>query len=111
MTKDINIGGVVVPMCATALAPIQYRNVFGEDLIKQAQEYADGDFGVGAYELYAKLGFIFAKRAEGADISKISLKDFEAWMEEFSFLDICEAAGDIATLYTASSKGTSNPKK
>lgn len=110
MTKDVSIGGVVVPMCATALAPIQFRNVFGEDLIALAQKYAD-DFTTGAYEVYAKLGFIFAKRAEGADFSKIQLADFENWLEQFDFLDVCEAAGDIATLYTTSSKGSVTPKK
>lgn len=110
MTKDIKIGEVVVPMTATALSPIQYRQVFGEDLIKMAQTHAD-DFGVEGYEMYAKLGFIFAKRAEGADLTKVTAQDFEEWVDQFGFVELCEAEADIALLYTSSSKGTSVPKK
>lgn len=112
MTKEIKMGDQHVVMCSTALAPITYRRIFGGDLIKEIQSFSDADeYGTEAFTTYARLGFVFAKRAEGAEMSALTEKDFEDWLDGFTFMDLTNAIGDIAELYVESSRGSSKAKK
>lgn len=112
MTKEIKIGDKYVVMCATALTPITYRQIFGGDLIKEVQSFSDaGEYDTSAFTTYARLGFVFAKRAEGAEMSALTEKDFEDWLDDFTFMDVTNAIGDIAELYVESSRGSSKAKK
>ena len=97
-------------MAADAFTPIHFYAVFKEDLLAKTEAISSGAFGTELYELYSKLGFILAKRAEHADMAAITPEDFEEWLAKFEFVDMTDAVIDIADLYAFSKKGTVNPK-
>lgn len=110
MTKTVTIGDQDVLMAADAFTPVRFYQLFHEDLIKKTENAGTEEFDTEHYGLYCKLGFILAKRAEHADFSKLTEANFDDWVSQFEFMDMVDAAIDIADLYASSKKGTASPK-
>lgn len=110
MTRTVMIGDKEIPMQADAFTPIHFHEIFKEDLLKMTDEFGANEFSTETYLLYGKLGFVLAKRAEGAKMSALTPEMFEDWFSGFEFVDMTEAIMEIADLYAASKKGTASPK-
>lgn len=108
MLRTIKIGDAEVKMMTNAASPYRYKQIFREDMLpKILGEPTDAE----ATGIFMKLGFVYAKQAEGADLSALTEDDYIKWLEQFEFIDYLSAATEIGALYTASAKGTVTPKK
>ena len=107
--KMIRIGDKEYMMCAAASVNIAYYNLFHEDFIS----LMNPDEPTKAITPFTKMAFIMNMKAEKSkdEMRKLTVADYEAWMDEFSFGDLVEAMADIQGLYLGSSNGTVNSKK
>lgn len=107
--STIKIGDKDYRMCAAASVNIAYYNVFHEDFIA----LMNPDEPVKAITPFTKMAFIMNMKAEKTkeEMRKLSMADYEAWMDEFSFGDLVAAMADIQELYLGSAVGTVNSKK
>lgn len=107
MYKEVVIGTKIVPMLTNALTPKRAYEFFHEDfLCYLGQELQQGQI----LDLAEKLGFIMAKRAENADMTKVQESDFDIWLEGFELGDLMEASADIVGLFVSTTKGSVAPK-
>ena len=97
-------------MVANATTAIRYGQVFhGEDLLV----YFTRGFKTTSESIYVaqKLGYIMAKAAEKADMSKLSEDDYLQWLEEFDQFDMVDASAEIVKIYMGNEKTLSTPRK
>lgn len=94
-------------MSSSAAAMVHYQRVFGEDLLASI---VGSPSEAEATKIFTRLGYIYAKAAEGADMKALSLDGYAEWLDAFEMADILEAVGEIGELYTASAKGSIAPK-
>lgn len=107
MYKEVVIGDKKIPMMANALTPKRAYEFFHEDFLGYlGQELQQGQI----LNLAEKLGFIMAKRAENADMTKVQESDFDTWLEGFELGDLMEASADIVGLFVSTTKGSVAPK-
>lgn len=106
MKRIINIGNQKVEMLCNAASPYRYHQCFHEDLFSLITGDPENSEAINAF---MKLGYIFAKQAEG-EISTVSEDGYYDWLEQFELMDYINAVGDIGTLYTHTVKGTAVPK-
>lgn len=111
MYKEIQIGNKTVGMEGNASIPYRYNQIFhdGDFFKKFAGQAKDGGEGE-AIDLYIRLGFIMAKAAEKADMSKLNMDSFMAWVGEFESLDLMNAVGEIASVYLGQKDQNAVPK-
>lgn len=109
MIGKIKVGEVEMEMIANAATPYWYSQVFHEDFFTKSQEFTDGNEG-GAVDLFSKIGYIMKNQADGADLRKLSLDDYIAWLEQFEVMDMALASADIAMLYAGQTKTNSKAK-
>lgn len=109
MYKVIEVGNIAVPMEANAATPIRYRMLFKKDLLTQFQAAQDDAAKVS--DTIPELGFIMAMQAAKANLSAVSFDDYLEWLEQFGPLDLLNAGGEIANLYTDNTATASEPKK
>lgn len=107
MYKEIVIGEKTIPMITNALTPKRAFEFFHEDFLAYiGQELQQGQ----VCDLAEKLGFIMAMRAAEKDMSKLTEKDFDEWLEGFELGDLMEASAEIVGLFVNTTKGTVTPK-
>ncbi len=105
----VKIGGVDVPMAANAATPIRYNQIFHDGYYKTV---TDGTITTEQrIEFFEKVGFVMAKQAEKADMSKIREEDFFIWLEGFEVNDLINAVDDIADVYQGNQARESAPKE
>lgn len=113
MFKEVKIGGITVPMLANGATPVRYKLLFKKDIISEFQE-AQGN-NAKMVDTIPELAFIMAKQAEAsegkADLSRLSMDDYIAWLERFDSMDLPFAAEDIVNLYVGNNETSSEPKK
>lgn len=110
MIRNIVIDGQSVPMLATGATPYRYKSVFREDLMRLLME-SGKDGAEGDTSFIAKLAYIMAKQAEGADMARLNEDTFLAWLDQFEPLSVPLAGEEIMDLYAGSSAQTSAEKK
>lgn len=106
MKKDINIGGKIVTMSASALTPFLYKQAFGEDLIKGMQILqTTTQEGTMDSVFVSKMAWIMAKEADK------EIPPIEEWLSQFEMFAIFEAFPSIIELWALNEKSNSIPRK
>lgn len=113
MFKNIEIGGITVPMLANGATPIRYRHVFHKDIITEFQQAQD-DYSKVVNSM-PELAFIMAMQANAQDGAiDLNLLDEDAyleWVEQFGAMDLPMASEQIINLYLGNNATSSEPKK
>ena len=113
MFKNIEIGGITVPMLANGATPIRYRQVFHKDIITEFQQAQD-DYSKVVNSM-PELAFIMAMQAkaqDGAiDLNLLNEDKYLEWVEQFGAMDLPMASEQIINLYLGNNATSSEPKK
>lgn len=109
MYREIKVGKGTVPMLANGATPIRYRMVFKKDLITEFQ-HIEGNYSI-AVDTVSELAFILAKAAEKADMNKLNMETYIAWLEQFDPFDLTDASEAIIDLYIGNEETKSEVKK
>lgn len=113
MLKEINIGGITIPMLANGATPIRYKHVFHKDIITEFQQAQD-DYSKVVNSI-PELAFIMAMQAQnkevGGDLNLLNEDKYMKWMEQFDPMDLPLAADQIVDLYMGNNVTTSESKK
>ncbi len=113
MFKNIEIGGITVPMLANGATPIRYRYVFHKDIITEFQQAQD-DYSKVVNSM-PELAFIMAMQAkaqDGAiDLNLLNEDKYLEWVEQFGAMDLPMASEQIINLYLSNNATSSEPKK
>ena len=113
MFKNIEIGGITVPMLANGATPIRYRYVFHKDIITEFQQAQDDYSKV--VDSMPELAFIMAMQAkaqDGAiDLNLLNEDKYLEWVEQFGAMDLPMASEQIINLYLGNNATSSEPKK
>ena len=110
MYKEIKVGDKQVPMLANAATPIRFRQVFGKNLLKY---FMGNESQEEMAAMAGELAYILARAGEGADMGKLSIDDYIAWLEQFdamAFVNV-ETVTEIINLYQGNMDGDSSAKK
>lgn len=115
----ITVGGVEIPMRASALVPRLYRVKFGRDMIrdmnnleKKMKPAEDGETALDALDamdltIFEDVAYILAKHADPEVPS-----DPDEWLDSIpGVLSIYEALPQILALWSRNLKTTSKPRK
>ena len=106
MKKDITIGEKTVPMSASALTTLLFKNQFGEDLIKGMQNLQkDAQKGEVDLIFVSKMAWVMAK-----EYNK-DIEPLEEWLSQFEMFDIGNALPEIITFWASNEKQNSVPRK
>ena len=120
MTGIIKIGDIEVEMLCNAASPIFYKRLFREDFILKLQELQSGITETevqtkvdGNIDIFSQMGFIMHSQVSMTDAQLLNLRyeDFVKWLSQFSPLDMINASGDIAGLYTSQGQTVIDAKK
>lgn len=113
MFKNIEIGGITVPMLVNGATPIRYRHVFRKDIITEFQQAQD-DYSKVVNSM-PELAFIMAMQAkaqDGAiDLNLLNEDKYLEWVEQFGAMDLPMASEQIINLYLGNNATSSEPKK
>lgn len=106
---DIKIGDKTYKMCSAASVNLTYFNIFHEDFMALMNPEEPNK----AIEPFIKMAFVMAMRGEKSkeDVKKLTVADYEAWLDGFTMGDLISAMGDIQSLYLGSSVSTVASKK
>lgn len=113
MFKNVEIGGITVPMLANGATPIRYRHVFHKDIITEFQQAQD-DYSKVVNSM-PELAFIMAMQAkaqDGAiDLNLLNEDKYLEWVEQFGAMDLPMASEQIINLYLGNNATSSESKK
>lgn len=113
MFKNVEIGGITVPMLANGATPIRYRHVFHKDIITEFQQAQD-DYSKVVNSM-PELAFIMAMQAKaqnGAiDLNLLNEDKYLEWVEQFGAMDLPMASEQIINLYLGNNATSSESKK
>ena len=106
---NVKIGEKEYKMCSAASVNLTYYNIFHEDFMS----LMNPDKPTESITPFIKMAFVMAMRGEKtkAEVDRMTIADYEAWLDEFTMGDLINAMGDIQTLYLGSSVGTIQSKK
>ena len=106
MRGTVNISNIDVEMAANAATPFVYKTLFHEDLLVLFQSPNPSP------DLFTKLGYVMAMQAQKptTELMKLTMDGFYQWCEQFESIDIIQASGDIAAIYTHQTEKSSVPK-
>lgn len=106
---NVKIGEKTYKMCSAASVNLTYYNIFHEDFMSQMNPEKPTE----ALTPFIKMAFVMAMRGEKsrAEVDKLTVADYEAWLDEFTMGDLVNAMGDIQSLYLGSSVGLVESKK
>ena len=105
----VKIGDKEYKMCSAASVNLTYFNIFHEDFMS----LMNPEEPTKAIEPFIKMAFCMAMRGEKSrdEVKKLTIADYEAWLDEFTMGDLMNAMGDIQGLYLGSTQGTVASKK
>lgn len=113
MFKEIEVGGITVPMLANGATPIRYRHVFHKDIISEFQQAQD-DYSKVVNSM-PELAFIMAMQAKAkdgeVDLDLMNESTYMEWVEQFGAMDLPMASEQIVNLYLGNNATSSEPKK
>lgn len=110
MQKTIKIGEREVALRPSAATPYRYTNVFHENFFTAIESVMKTEDGLDSMETVSKLCYIMAMQAEGADMNALNEQTFEEWLDQYSFMELSNALGDVLEVYTDSAKTNVAPK-
>ena len=115
MYGKIMIGTKETAMLANAASHYLFKQVFHEDFLlvsrRMVDEQDEAVKDATASDIFVRMGFIMAMQAAKANLSAVSFDDYLEWLEQFGPLDLLNAGGEIANLYTDNTATASEPKK
>ncbi len=105
----VRIGDKDYKMCSAASVNLTYYNIFHEDFMA----LMNPDKPTEAITPFIKMAFVMAMKGEKSkeEIKKLTVSDYEEWLDEFTMGDLVNAIGDIQALYLGSSNGIVDSKK
>lgn len=111
MQNTVKIGEIDVTMRSSAATAIRYRNTFHEDIMKELIEMDPEKMDAKVIEKIQKLGYIMARSAERANMTRLTEDDYMVWLDQFDTIDIMRASKDILMLYLGNKASSSELKK
>ena len=111
MQKAVKIGEIDVMMRSSAATAIRYRNTFHEDIMQTLMNMDPEKMDAAVIEKIQKLGYVMARSAERADMTRLTEDDYMAWLDQFETIDIAQASKDILMLYLGNKLSSSELKK
>ena len=107
--SNIKIGDKEYKMCCAASVNLAYYNIFHEDFMSQMNP----DEPSKAITPFTKMAFVMAMKGEKSkdEMKKLTMADYENWMDEFSFGDLVAAMPQIQSLYLGSASTLVEAKK
>ena len=111
MQKTVKIGETDVMMRSSAATAIRYRNIFHGDIMKELMEMDPEKMDAAVIEKIQKLGYVMARSAERADMTRLTEDDYMIWLDQFDTIDIMRASKDILMLYLGNKLSSSELKK
>lgn len=113
MFKEVNIGGITIPMLANGATPIRYKQVFHKDIISEFQQ-VEKDYSKVASSI-PELAFIMAMQASAKDgstnLNLLNEEMYIKWAEQFGAMDLPLASDQIIDLYMGNNSVSSEAKK
>ena len=105
----VEIGGQEYRVCTAASVNVNYYNVFHEDFIS----LMSSDSPQSAVTPFIQMAFIMIQRGEktSEEVDRMTMKDYQKWLDGFTFGDLVNSLGDIQKLYLESTVGTVDSKK
>ena len=110
MYKVIKIGEREVALNSSAATPIRYTKIFHENFFKAVDEMTKAGESIEYFDTVQKLTYIMAMQAENADFNALNADTFEAWLDNFSIMEMMDAVDAIVEVYTDSTKTSIDPK-
>lgn len=106
---NIKIGDKEYRMCCAASVNLAYYNIFHEDFMSLMNPETPSQ----AITPFTKMAFVMAMKGVKSkdEMKKLTIADYEAWMDEFSFGDLVAAMPEIQSLYVGSASGLVDAKK
>ena len=106
---NVKIGDKEYRMCAAASVNLAFLNIFHEDFMSQMNPSEPSK----AIEPFIKMAFVMAMKGEKSndEVRKLTMADYEKWLDQFTMGDLVNAIGDIQSLYLGSSVGLVDSKK
>jgi hypothetical protein len=111
MQKTVKIGETEIMMRSSAATAIRYRNVFHEDIMQELMGFDPGKMDAAVIEKIQKLGYIMARSAERADMTRLTEDDYMVWLDHFETIDLAQASKEILMLYLGNKLSSSELKK
>lgn len=111
MQKTVKIGETDVMMRSSAATAIRYRNTFHEDIMQALTNMDPGKMDATVIEKLQKLGYIMARSAERADMTRLTEDDYMIWLDQFETIDMAQASKEILMLYLGNKLSSSELKK
>lgn len=111
MQKTVKIGETEVMMRSSAATAIRYRNIFHEDIMQELMGFDPGKMDAAVIEKIQKLGYIMARSAERADMTRLTEDDYMVWLDNFETIDLAQASKEILMLYLGNKLSSSELKK
>lgn len=112
MVSNIMVGGNEFSLIANAATPFRFKQIFGTDLLMVFQKSTQSEEdGMILSEVVTQLAYIMHKQAEKADMNRLSIDDFYAWLEDYEPMDFVMVGQEIINVYMASTIPTSTAKK
>ena len=107
INKTIIIGGIEIPMRATASSPRLYRTVFGKDLIVEMKRAKEAVAKGNPYDLefIENMAYLFAYQANK------DVPDIDEWLDQFGMTDVFAAAEEVMSLWGENEETKSKAKK
>ena len=106
MYGKVMIGNKEVEMLANAATPYRYQTIFKEDFFSRL----NGEVKFDLHDIWAKMGYVMAMQAQKADMSKLNMDTFLAWLEGFETSAVFNAANDIGDIYNGTQETSVDPK-
>lgn len=103
----IVIDGIEMEFSANAATPIRYKQIFGRDLLREAQDTENSDY----YEMITQLAYVLNRQGNKIGFKDTTFGDYVEWLEKFSPMAFIDVADDIIGVWTDSEKTNSKPKK
>lgn len=105
----VKIGEKEYKMCSAASVNLTYFNIFHEDFMS----LMNPEEPTKAITPFIKMAFVMAMQGEKSrdEVRKLTIADYEAWLDGFTMGDLINAMGEIQSLYLGSTQGTVASKK
>lgn len=111
MQKTVKIGEIDVMMRSSAATAIRYRNTFREDIMQTLMNMDPEKMDAAVIEKIQKLGYVMARSAERADMTRLTEDDYMIWLDQFETIDMAQASKEILMLYLGNKLSISELKK
>ena len=103
-------GGREIQMQANAATPVRYRQVFKKNILTYLTGAATDEESTA---MLSELAYIMTRSYEKADMNKLGMDDYIAWLEGFEALDFAteSVATEIMAIYQNQKLPESKSKK